>query len=303
MPPKHTNHNAEDDNHLDVVGSIVAYKSDAALLNKAIASFLDTPLRVHLYLIDNAPTDALRTQIPHDTRITYQLSPRNLGFGSGHNVSMHLGLHRCTYFLVLNPDVYFDPKVVTALFLKMEARQQVVVSAPQVLYPDASHQGSRRLLPSPQDLFLRRVPLLHRFFRKRLQSHQYEGVPEDALVEVPFLLGCFLMIRSQTLRETGPFDERFFLYLEDVDLCRRLSRRGVLLYDGSLRIYHVYQRASAKTLRLFMHHLVSSVKYFNKWGWWQDAERDRINRKALQNKHNLQQFKSAASACLPHHAK
>ncbi len=119
-----------------ITASIVIYNNDPKILDKAIHSFLNTQLDVNLYLVDNSPTDQLRTQW-NNTRITYIFNNKNLGYGSAHNVAIREAMEQQSlYHLVLNPDVYFNTGVIEALLNYMEVNQDVGLVMPKVLYPD-----------------------------------------------------------------------------------------------------------------------------------------------------------------------
>lgn len=91
-----------------------------------------------------------------------------------------------------------------------------------------------------------------------------------------------MLISQQALIETGGFDERFFLYLEDVDLSRRVSGLGLdVLYCPDSTVVHESQRRSYQDVKFLLYHIVSAVRYFNKWGWFFDPERDELNNKCL----------------------
>ena len=100
-------------------------------------------------------------------------------------------------------------------------------------------------------------------------------------MEVPNLSGCFMFIRTEVFSNVGLFDERYFLYLEDTDLCRRINEDYRTVYFPKVSIIHGYSKASYKSLRLMKLHLQSSVKYFNKWGWFKDAKKEAINYSVL----------------------
>ena len=89
-----------------------------------------------------------------------------------------------------------------------------------------------------------------------------------------------MMIRSSVFDDIGLFDERFFMYLEDVDLSRRIHRRYRTVYYPDVHIFHQFHRGSYKGLKPLKYHVSSAIKYFNKWGWFVDKERKEINRKA-----------------------
>jgi GT2 family glycosyltransferase len=77
------------------------------------------------------------------------------------------------------------------------------------------------------------------------------------------------------------FDERYFLYVEDVDLSRRVQRHYRAMYCPDATVCHAYGRAAHRTVKAFFYFLRSAVRYFNKWGWFWDGERTQINRRAL----------------------
>jgi GT2 family glycosyltransferase len=77
------------------------------------------------------------------------------------------------------------------------------------------------------------------------------------------------------------FDERFFMYCEDIDFIRRLHRIGKTLYLPDVSIIHNHAKASYKSKKMLWEHVKSAVRYFNKWGWFFDAERKRMNNQVL----------------------
>ena len=90
-----------------------------------------------------------------------------------------------------------------------------------------------------------------------------------------------MFLRSRALKKVGLFDERFFLYFEDTDLSRRIWRNFRNVYYPSVCIYHIHRRASYRDPNILRVHLRSAVQYFNKWGWFIDPERWRINREVI----------------------
>lgn len=97
--------------------------------------------------------------------------------------------------------------------------------------------------------------------------------------EVPSLSGCFMFLRSTALKEAGLFDERFFMYMEDVDLCRRIGAVSQTVFFPGCSVIHGYSKGSYKSARLFRLHLGSAIRYFNKWGWVFDRDRRERNRR------------------------
>src|SRR5690606_15683696 len=105
----------------------------------AIFSFLETNLNIKLFLIDNSPTDNLRTVVVDD-RIEYIFNNGNIGFGKAHNIALNQSLRASKYHLVLNPDVYFAGKTLESLFRFMEEAVEVGLVVPKVLSFDGEMQ-------------------------------------------------------------------------------------------------------------------------------------------------------------------
>ena len=100
-------------------------------------------------------------------------------------------------------------------------------------------------------------------------------------MDVPYLSGCFMLLRNDCLRKIGLFDENIFLYTEDIDLTRRIHKHYRTVFYPDVSIYHIHERGSYKSLVPFLIHLRSAVKYFNKWGWFNDPDREFINKATI----------------------
>ena len=265
----------------DLSASIVAYKNPANILAQTIHSFLSSTMDSKLYIIDNSPTDQLK-YLAYDPRITYIFNSKNIGFGAGHNICLRTMLEESKYHLVLNPDVYFDTDVLTKIYRFMETHPDIGQAMPKVLYPDGRLQPLCKLLPSPKTLIMRRF---FRFLRSSLEKENYQYELQfsgyDKIMDVPFLSGCFMFLRTEALKKVGLFDERFFLYTEDTDLSRRIHKHYRTVYFPETTIYHYHQRGSYKDPWLLWCNIKSAIRYFNKWGWSVDEEREQFNRRAL----------------------
>ena len=100
-------------------------------------------------------------------------------------------------------------------------------------------------------------------------------------MEVPFLSGCFMFLRTKVLEDIGLFDERFFMYAEDIDLTRRINEKYKTIFYPKTFIYHGHAKESFKKIKLFYIHLTNIIIYFNKWGWIFDSKRKKINKRIL----------------------
>jgi GT2 family glycosyltransferase len=265
----------------DLSASIVVYKNSAQILSKAIDSFLNSTNDSTLFIIDNSPTDVLKAVID-DPRIIYRFNNRNVGFGAGHNTVLREIVNESRYHIILNPDVYFEKSVLASLYGFMDQHPEVGQLMPKVLYPDGRLQPLCKLLPSPKTLIQRRFLNFRKSSLER-ENYRYElrCSGYDRIMNVPFLSGCFMFLRTEALRKVGLFDEQFFLYTEDVDLSRRIHKYYRTVYYPEVTIYHHYQRGSYRNLWLTWCNISSAVRYFNKWGWAKDTERELFNERTI----------------------
>lgn len=264
--------------------SIVLYENDKIVLNKTIESIMNSSLVKFLFLIDNSRSPMFSNKFD-DNRIQYQFLNKNVGFGAGHNIglrkSMDLGFE---YHLVLNPDVAFEAGTIERLVEYLNRNKEIGNIMPKVLYPDGSFQFLCKLLPTPYDWIGRRFNPFKKIVEKRNELFELRFVDFNQILEIPYLSGCFMLLRLDALRKVGLFDERIFMYCEETDLCRRLISEGYKnVYFPESQIYHHFEKGSHKSFKLTRIAIQSAIYYFNKWGWIFDKERMRINKKALQN--------------------
>ncbi|RQO31916.1 glycosyl transferase family 2 [Taibaiella sp. KBW10] len=262
--------------------SIVLYNNDHEVLSNAIKSVLQCGLVQHLYLIDHSPKP-LYSDTFDDKRVHYQFMDTNKGYGAGHNIALHKSIAQKTpYHLVLNPDVHFDSGTLECLMAYLSTHPDVGNIMPKVLYPDGRLQYLCKLLPSPYDWIGRRFNPVKKMVDKRNELFELRFSGYNKIMEVPYLSGCFMLLNMKAIKETGFFDEQIFMYGEETDLCRRLIATGYkTIFFPDATIYHAFEKGSHKSFRLTKIGMQSAVYYFNKWGWFCDKERKRINAKTL----------------------
>lgn len=263
--------------------SLVLYNNDPNDFGAAIASYLDGSDGT-LTVIDNSPAP-LTHPLFADSRVKYVFAGENLGFGRGHNRALEMIGSRSDVHLLLNPDVVFGTEVLPALLDFLHKHPEAGAVMPSIRYRDGSLQRLCKLLPTPVDLLLRRfVPIAA--LRRRI-NHRYElhCLPQSAPTAVPSLSGCFLLVRTQALIAIGGFDERFFMYMEDVDLVRRIGDRWSTMYEPRVAVTHGYAKASYSDPRLRAAHIRSALIYFKKWGFMVDRTRRDRNRATLGRLH------------------
>lgn len=263
-------------------GSIVLYNNKKEQLYKAINSFLDTELSVKLYLIDNSLNDDLRNLAIRDNRIEYIFNKANLGYGTAHNIAMRKSIAESVpYHLVFNPDIYFKNGVLENIFAYMESNIDVGHLMPKILFPDGQLQRLCKLLPTPLDLFVRRFLPLKSLAGRINYKYELQCFDYKTIEEIPFLSGCFMFFKTDIIKNNCLFDEKYFMYLEDADITRRISKIAKTIYYPHVSIIHEYQRGAHKNNRLMWIFIQSVFIYFSKYGWIFDNYRKMINKKAL----------------------
>lgn len=263
---------------LDVSASIVLFNTPRSQVEKVATCFLNTELDAHLFLVNNGAYDDYDS-IASDKRVTYVESGRNVGYGRAHNIAMRKTVFHANYHVVLNPDIYFADGTIEKVHAFMQENLNVVHAMPRIVYPGGEMQYLCKLVPSPFDLLVRRFPLP---FNMRLTSRfELRDLDYDTVCDVPYLSGCFMFLRCSALVEAGLFDERFFMYPEDIDLTRRLHEINRTVYYPGATVVHEHARESYRNVRMLIVHVVNIARYFNKWGWLLDPSRKRINRRIL----------------------
>jgi len=265
-----------------ITGTIVLYNNKKNILLEAINSFLNCEIVNKLYLIDNSPTDNLK-DISVDERVEYIHNPSNPGFGAAHNIAIEKALQSGSkYHVVLNPDVYFDSNVIFELEKYMDDNLSIGNIMPKVLYPDNSIQYLCKLLPTPYDWIGRRFNPFKAMVEKRNKLFELRFTNYDKIMEVPYLSGCFMFLRLSSIKDVGMFDEGIFMYGEETDLCRRLIDGGYkTVFYPNVQIYHHFEKGSHKSWRLTKIGMQSAIYYFNKWGWFFDRRRRKINNETI----------------------
>ena len=263
--------------------SIVLYKNPFDQVEQMVKILRQCSLVHDIFLVDNSPSsDARWTTLP----VRYEFNTRNIGYGAAHNRALRETLKSDTpYHLVINPDIQLDSAILDDIVAFMEANKDVGLLMPKVFYPDGRLQHLCKLLPTPWDLFGRR------FLPRCLTAHsqrrfELRDFDYNRIVNIPYLSGCFMFLRCDTLRTTGLFDERFFMYPEDIDLTRRIHRQWRTIFYPKVSIIHHHEQGSYKNRHLLMIHIINMIRYFNKWGWLCDKERATLNQQTL-NQLNL----------------
>lgn len=261
--------------------SVVLYKNSFEEVSKLISSFSKSRIE-KIFIIDNSPSDELKNISTIDSRIAYIHNPRNPGFGATHNLAIKKSIESgAAYHFIVNPDIYFIEDVTGQMVDYMQKNKDVGMMMPQILNVDDTVQHMPKLLPSLFTIFLRKFKKPHFYYEKFINLYELRFVEKDKIYNAPILSGCFTLLNLKAVQEIGLYDDKYFMYFEDWDLSRRMHQQYKTIYFPKVTVHHVYHSGANKNIRLFKIFLNSAFTYFNKWGWFFDKERKKINRKAL----------------------
>lgn len=253
--------------------SLVLYKNDRELIINSINSVLCSNRLNKLYIIDNSPTAELSILF-NSSKIIYIHNPINPGFGASHNIALNKSIEDVVdYHLIINPDVYFNEDTIESIIDFMDNNYNVGHLMPKVLFPDGSTQYLCKTNPTLFDLFIRGFApgFLKNILRARIQKYEYKQCNlNEVIFDIPYLSGCFMFFRTDTLKKVGLFDEKFFMYLEDADITRRFLELSNTVYYPKTTIFHHYAGLTHKKLKYKWITIKSAIIYFNKWGWFKN---------------------------------
>lgn len=267
-----------------VTATIVIYRPRMDWLFKSIQSFIaKNNFKKKLFLIDNSPKSNKELESLANEQIEYLFNNRNLGFGRAHNIGIKMAIAEGSDFhLILNPDVLFDSDILIELTNVLSNDETIGLISPKIEYENGEIQRLCKLLPNPKHLIFRRFLKNSPKLEKLNQELELQMFGYDQIAEIPWLSGCFLLARTSYLQKIGGFDERFFMYMEDIDLSRRSLKLFRNIFYPNVSIQHLYEKGSYKSKKLTFIHLISAIKYFSKWGWIFDSERKQINQQTLE---------------------
>lgn len=226
-----------------------------------------------IIVVDNNSRDGLADLIRDKfSGVKFVANKRNLGMGAGNNAGIRQS--RGQYVLIVNPDVTIKQESIKRMVRFADEHERSGVVAPKILNPDGTRQETCFRWPRFATFLYRRTKLgLTETGRRQLDYYLYKNENMDKTRLVDWVLGGCFMVRRRTLDEVGLFDENFFLFLEDTDLCRRVRQAGwEVWYCPEASAVHLPHRLSAGAgglkdafSRLTWIHLISWLKYFWKW--------------------------------------
>jgi hypothetical protein len=259
---------------MDLSILIVNYKNKAKTISciESIKQADLTGLTYEIIMVDNNSADGtieeLKLKYPE---VKCLASQHNRGMGGGNNLAARGAIGE--YLMILNNDTLVKTDSIKKLINYYKSRQDIGLLGPKLQYPDGRLQNTCLRFPGILTPFYRRT-FLGKFAKRHLDRFIYADYDHQTVKEVDWVQGSAMLIKHSLFEELAGFDELFFMYFEDIDLCRRIWQSGlkVIYYPESV-IIHDHTRASANdrwylapfTNRLSQIHLASWIKYFIKW--------------------------------------
>jgi N-acetylglucosaminyl-diphospho-decaprenol L-rhamnosyltransferase len=221
----------------------------AGLLLADLSLHARTPIEVLLTLnVPEAPPfDPARFAFP--VRVLRNERPR--GFGANHNAAFQE--RKSKHFCVMNPDIRLEADPFPALIARL-ADPRTGIAAPLIRNPAGAIEDSARHFPTPWTILKKAL--------RNSPEIEYSAKGKEP-VRVDWVAGMFMLVSSALYEEVGGFDERYFLYYEDVDLCARLALRGRrVVLCPEVTVIHDARRQSRRSLRYLRWHLSSMLRFF-----------------------------------------
>jgi GT2 family glycosyltransferase len=242
----------------------VNYHDEDAIV-RMIESLRSTDIVKKLIIVDHSESDKLN---PISAGFPMSIiRQQNRGYGAGLNRGLRQIPDRDALVMLCNPDtaILNWGKVIDALdYMAQNPRVGCII--PSLLSKDGQSQPAVRRFYSSSMLLAVRIPFIQRWFPEVLKKHYYFEEKKENPSEVDWGSGSAMFVRNSLFPYPISFDERFFLYFEDVDLCVQMWRNGFsVVYYPLLKVCHDEARLSRRTFYYFTVHLTSLVKFIKKY--------------------------------------
>jgi len=257
--------------HLSII--ILNYKSKNLVRNCLRAIFesrLDFEFEV--IVADNNSDDGVRSMLETEfSQVKFFSAGENRGMGAGNNFAVNRATGK--YVLIVNPDIFVFPESIGKLITFAEKNESVGVVAPQLLNPDRTLQHTcyrwhNILTPLYRRTFLGK----YEFAKKEVERFLMLDKNHEEQLEPDWIQGSCLLIPKKVYDQVGGFDEKFFMYFEDTDLCRRIRKENYkIVYFPEAKVIHLHRKQSGGGFsqllfnKLMREHIKSFVKYWWKW--------------------------------------
>lgn len=252
---------------IDVSIIVVAFNESLDVLKRCFDSvYASKDINYELIVVDNGANDATRGLLMSYDGAQYLRNEANMGFAAAVNRGMKVG--RGKFMLLLNPDTSFEPDVLKRMYDHMIGDENVGVGSCVIRYPDGDLQESIRRFPTLKDqlLILFKAPHVKKQI-KAIDHYMMREADPMQTQDVNSIMGAFMWIRDDLIKEIGLFDDRYFIWFEEVDYCKMAVDAGwKVRHYADVEILHHKGHAFSKiaTLRKQQWIRTSLRKYMKK---------------------------------------
>ena len=251
---------------------IVVYNHSFDIIKTNIESILKQKINCEILIVDHSPINYLESMLSkkYESNIVQYCSRSkfNLGYGAGNNFGFTQG-KSSEYYLVLNPDVILLTEVLESLIFILENNPEIGLIFPKVLNEDGTIQYNIKRKPTLLALLGRRFSIISKlnFIKKAMDSYEFRDFDYEKDSIVDYVGGCFMLFPSKIYQDVNGFDDNYFMYFEDYDMCNKIRSSGHLIqYSSKDSIIHSWQRGSHKSIKLFLIFVKSMIRFFGRWG-------------------------------------
>ncbi len=254
---------------MDLSIIIINYKTPE-ILNLCTESIKSTITKINYEIVVvDVESDYKTEYFFHDRfpDVTFVALKKNVGYSKSVNAGINKINPDGKYLLALNADIIVKPEAIDKMFSHMEQNPKIGVLGPQLLNFNSTFQNSYFRFYTPRTILYRRTVLGDfSFAKKTLDSFLMKESDHNLIQSVDWLMGSALFIRRSALAKVGPMDERFFMYFEDVDWCRRFWDNDFrVVYYPEAKMMHYHGKQSAGSRKYAVIHIISAIKYFWKY--------------------------------------
>lgn len=257
-------------NKYDITFSIVAYRN--------YGQIIDAVNSINKYVTDYTKQIIVVDNTEQNTKKRYQTKidklkkmkdvcliqcDQNCGFGKANNIALKHDAAK--YFVICNPDILLIENSFNKIIPYLDNNINIGAIVPKLVDQNGQIEDVYRRNLTLYDVIVRYIHPFGMFYKRRL-FHTMQDMDYSKKFNVPFAQGSFIVVRSSVMKKLNGFDERYFMYVEDADLCRRINQISKLEYFPETSVIHLWGKGSHKNLKLMKWHIQSMIKYFKKWG-------------------------------------
>lgn len=255
---------------------IVVHFKNPGLLRLCLSSIKSTigALEHEIIVVDSMTgreaRDLIKEQFPEVKFLPFQ---KNIGYGRGVNEGIKIA--KGDYLLILNHDIIFNPGAIAGMLKFLKNNKDIGILGPKVLNFNNSHQKTYFRYYTPLTIVLRRTFLGNlNIFKKVLGDFLMLETNPNKIQTPDWIMGSIMMLPRKVIEKVGLMDNRFFMYFEDVDWCRRVWHNGYkVVYYPKVSVYHSLGRGSKLSFGTFdpifnqktRWHIKSAIRFFIKY--------------------------------------